>query len=341
MAPIFEIMLQKKDYANSCKLKAKYNPFASRARATDVDFDDMVRIADSNRMLTKEQLYGDTLSHLTNLLSISVKLPQNFDSREKWPLCWSVHQVTNQGGCGSCWAMSAASVISDRICIASNYEKQYQISAQDLTSCCTECGGCQGSHWALAPFTYWKKNGLVTGGNYGTFEGCKPYSITPKCGSPCSTDYYEKKATPKCEKKCQILYGKTYNDDIIKGKKAYWLRGNNETTPAVQTSITQAINNHDPIDLLKREIFLYGPIQACFTVQEDFQHYSSGIYHRFNNSDSKELYGHCAKMIGWGNSNGTEYWLYMNTWGREWGFFRIALNEIPEEAIAGLPFYIN
>lgn len=24
-------------------------------------------------------------------------------------------------------------------------------------------------------------------------------------------------------------------------------------------------------------------------------------------------------MIGWGNSNGTEYWLYMNTWGREWG----------------------
>lgn len=58
-------MLQKKDYANSCKLKAKYNPFASRARATDVDFDDMVRIADSNRMLTKEQLYGDTLSHLT------------------------------------------------------------------------------------------------------------------------------------------------------------------------------------------------------------------------------------------------------------------------------------
>lgn len=27
------------------------------------------------------------------------------------------------------------------------------------------------------------------------------------------------------------------------GKKAYWLRGNNETTPAVQTSITQAINN--------------------------------------------------------------------------------------------------
>lgn len=37
--------------------------------------------------------------------------------------------------------MSAASVISDRICIASNYEKQYQISAQDLTSCCTECGG--------------------------------------------------------------------------------------------------------------------------------------------------------------------------------------------------------
>lgn len=29
-----------------------------------------------------------------------------FDARLRWPLCWSIHQVSNQGGCGSCWVCS-------------------------------------------------------------------------------------------------------------------------------------------------------------------------------------------------------------------------------------------
>lgn len=72
--------------------------------------------------------------------------------------------------------------------------------------------------------------------------------------------------------------------------------------------------------LITRKIFNYSQ-QIIIFLSYHFYQISrvKGIYHRFNNSDSKELYGHCAKMIGWGNSNGTEYWLYMNTWGREWG----------------------
>lgn len=31
------------------------------------------------------------------------QLPRRFDSREKWPLCSSLHYVPNQGGCGSCY----------------------------------------------------------------------------------------------------------------------------------------------------------------------------------------------------------------------------------------------
>lgn len=37
------------------------------------------------------------------LKSKKLHLPQQFDARLQWPLCWSVHQVANQGGCGSCW----------------------------------------------------------------------------------------------------------------------------------------------------------------------------------------------------------------------------------------------
>jgi hypothetical protein len=36
-------------------------------------------------------------------------------------------------------------------------------------------------------------------------------------------------------------------------------------------------------------------------------------------SNTKELYGHCAKLIGWGEEGGFPYWIYMNTWGRAWG----------------------
>jgi cathepsin B len=48
----------------------------------------------------------------------------------------------------------------------------------------------------------------------------------------------------------------------------------------------------------------------------------SGIYQPFlfyDRDSNKELYGHCAKLLGWGDENGVNYWLYMNTWGREWG----------------------
>jgi len=31
------------------------------------------------------------------------KLPRHFDAREKWSLCPSIHQIPNQGGCGSCY----------------------------------------------------------------------------------------------------------------------------------------------------------------------------------------------------------------------------------------------
>jgi hypothetical protein len=43
----------------------------------------------------------------------------------------------------------------------------------------------------------------------------------------------------------------------------------------------------------------------------------AGIYKPLD--DGNELYGHCAKLMGWGVQNGTPYWLYMNTWGRDWG----------------------
>lgn len=83
---------------------------------------------------------------------------------------------------------------------------------------------CKGSIWTLSPFSYWKETGVVTGGSYGSFEGCQPYSFEPHCGSPCSVPKYSKTISPSCQRQCQSQYTKNYSDDHYKGKSAYWLR---------------------------------------------------------------------------------------------------------------------
>jgi cathepsin B len=78
-------------------------------------------------------------------------LPENFDSRVRWPNCRSLKTVRDQSSCGSCWAFGAAEALSDRICIASGQQSQVQISTADLLSCCSECGyGCDGGWPPLA-----------------------------------------------------------------------------------------------------------------------------------------------------------------------------------------------
>lgn len=73
----------------------------------------------------------------------------------------------------------------------------------------------------------------------------------------------------------------------------------------------------------KKFIQKSGPIEAAFTVYEDFMSYSSGVY---QHTTGGVLGGHAIKCIGWGVENGTKYWLMANSWGTSWGmegFFKI------------------
>lgn len=67
--------------------------------------------------------------------------------------------------------------MSDRICIASQGQSNFHISAENLVSCCSSCGfGCDGGY-PEAAWEYFVHTGLVTGGNYNSHQGCQPYSI--------------------------------------------------------------------------------------------------------------------------------------------------------------------
>uniref|UniRef100_A0A4D5S578 Putative cathepsin b endopeptidase n=1 Tax=Ixodes scapularis TaxID=6945 RepID=A0A4D5S578_IXOSC len=142
-------------------------------------------------------------------------LPESFDAREKWSHCNSIHLIRDQSSCGSCWALGTAEAISDRVCIHSKGKIQVNISAEDLIECCHTCGaGCEGGYPAAA-WKYWKKSGLVTGGLYGTNDGCKPYSLAPcehltRSPLPNCTRIVP---TPKCVHICRKGYGKDYQED--------------------------------------------------------------------------------------------------------------------------------
>uniref|UniRef100_A0A8C4F6C7 Cathepsin B n=1 Tax=Dicentrarchus labrax TaxID=13489 RepID=A0A8C4F6C7_DICLA len=252
-----------------------------------------------------------------------INLPDSFDPRQQWPNCPTIQQIRDQGSCGSCWAFGAAEAISDRLCIHSGGKISLEISAEDLLSCCDECGmGCFGG-FPSAAWEFWANKGLVTGGLYGSKVGCRPYSIAPcehhvnGTRPPCQGE----QDTPKCEEQCIDGYSPSYQKDKHFGRRTY-------NVPSQQEQIMT-------------ELYKNGPVEAAFSVYADFLQYKTGVYQHVT---GEMLGGHAIKLLGWGEENGTPYWLAANSWNSDWGdkgFFKIKRGTdecgIESEVVTGIP----
>jgi cathepsin B len=247
-------------------------------------------------------------------------LPTDFDARKEWgTTCPSVGEVRDQANCGSCWAFGAVEAITDRTCILSQGKNSPHISAQDMNSCCTTCGmGCNGGYPAMA-WQYWVSSGVVTGGNY---KGglCYPYSL-PNCDHHTDGKYGPCPATvptPRCTKQCEN--GAVWANDKKFGARTYSVSG---------------------ADNIAAEIQKNGPVEAAFSVYEDFLTYKKGVYQHKTGS---MLGGHAVKIIGWGEENGVKYWTIANSWNEDWGdqgYFKILRGSnhcgIEGQIVAGIP----
>ncbi|VDO91123.1 unnamed protein product [Heligmosomoides polygyrus] len=178
-------------------------------------------------------------------------------------------------------------------------ENTVELSADDILSCCDECGfGCDGG-WPQNAWDFFVVQGVVSGGVYGTKDACRPYEIQP-CGHHQNKTHIPEchgdAETPKCRKKCQKGYKVPYKKDKVHGKTSYQLPNSAKS--------------------IQRDIMKYGPVVAAFTVYEDFMHYKSGIY---KHTAGSERGGHAVKIIGWGEENGVPYWIVANSWNTDWG----------------------
>jgi C1A family cysteine protease len=76
---------------------------------------------------------------------------------------------------------------------------------------------------------------------------------------------------------------------------------------------------------MKEWISTRGPLEACFTVYDDFYAYTGGIYRHLTGA---AVGGHCVCCVGYNDTE--KYWIMKNSWGTgfgESGYFRIAYGE--------------
>ena len=91
-------------------------------------------------------------------------LPVNFSWRDKTPTCMG--EIQDQGECGSCWAFTAAGLLSDRFCIHTDGAVNVRLSPQEMVNCNYENYGCEGGY-------------LVTSVDYLMVEGAVPEQCVP------------------------------------------------------------------------------------------------------------------------------------------------------------------
>merc|ERR1711957_863962 len=178
------------------------------------------------------------------------------------------------------------------------WPKCQSISTVRDQSSCEECGnGCQGGYPPVA-FDYWMTSGVVSGALYQDKQYCLNYPFPP-CAHHVAAGKYQACSdfamfdTPKCTRTC------TNGDDFVKSKTY----GSSSYTVSGESQIMAEISTN-------------GPVVGSFTVYEDFETYESGVYQHLT---GESIGGHAIRILGYGEENGTKYWLIANSWNETWG----------------------
>jgi len=103
------------------------------------------------------------------------------------------------------------------------------------------------------------------------------------------------------------------------------------------------INTLTDAKSMQAAIMTNGPVEAGFSVYQDFFSYTSGVYVY---TSGQLMGGHAIKIVGWGVDTATQqdYWIVYNSWGTSWGMNGLfwilrGVNEcgIESNVVVGLP----
>jgi len=227
------------------------------------------------------------------------ELPASWDWRNvsgRSFVTWNTNEHLPRGQCASCWAQGVAATLGDRIAVMRDGAwPQVGLSAQVLLNC--QAGGdCSGGDPAKA-YNYVRQHGL-------TDETCQNYQAE--------------------EFSCKDVY--ICQNCAPEGEHHLSWPG---TCVAVTQPIVYFVSQYGSVRgsfPMKAEIYKRGPIGCGLMATEGFKNYREGIYseHRDHVTLNQQV-----SLAGWGQKDGTEFWVGRNSWGTYWGesgWFRLQMH---------------
>mmetsp|Transcript_31987 Transcript_31987/g.61824 ORF Transcript_31987/g.61824 Transcript_31987/m.61824 type:complete len:449 (+) Transcript_31987:60-1406(+) len=206
-----------------------------------------------------------------------------------WNNLDAVKNIRNQGSCGSCWALSAVTLLQAHAEIAG---RPRSFAAQELVDCvdnphhCGGTGGCKGATVEMA-LDYVMQNGLAT-------EKDVPY----QAWHGFCTKQYRKQETDMDELFTPKLHAASHTDPSLSFGMVAWER----LPENMYESLLHAVSDRGPVSVSVEGSRWFG--------------YLTGI---FDGCSSDPTINHSVLLVGYGEDAGTKFWLVQNAWGDDWG----------------------
>ena len=249
--------------------------------------------------------------------------------------------VRDQKSCGSCWAMSSTSVLSDRFMLMKGI-KNLELDPLIPVSCSTNDAGCNGGQPSSCG-KFFENVGCSVKSS--TCQGWDEFCATDQCQNP-----------PACSAlNCPNNY------KAIEGSTKSLVVMNPDGTPNADLTIinikTEIMKNGSVVCSTFVPFAIYDPsywpeTNGVFMVGKGF--YDARLKKQFAGqsvagtpvdadnftwdsliTEDGQPAGHAMAIIGWGttpvsalNNQSVEYWTIRNSWGTSWadgGFFKYAI----------------
>jgi C1A family cysteine protease len=302
-------------------------------------------------MFSNTSAFTLTQSEYMSIIKQAASLPVYFN----WMDNPAITRPFNQGMCGSCWAVAAATCLSDVFLVSKKTDANPNLSPTYLLSCAPQ-SQCDGGDPSLAVHDM-TKDGICSsdcldyswcwstgcsGDPLKHFEGKNVNRYIPPCSCSSTIKSHISEAPKYHASESMAICVPPDLSEFTTTERQYirsylgGLYGNTVADEGKLDLSKEPLRNIQA--LIKYHIFTYGPVIGGFHVLSNFmrgdfretndiyiENYSYGGVPgvRYDDVEASWVGSHAVVIVGWGEDDihgeTVPYWLVRNSWGTDWG----------------------